>query len=148
MIDFNEIIANSDYMSIANSALKKYTKLLSIDELNQCRYIGIWKACKNYKNKGSILSTYIYNNIKWECIRQININKKFVYKPIAELVVFDEDIFSKLSVFLEKDDFELINDRFNYRKTIKELANERKITVKKMSNKLKNILRLVKEVLT
>ena len=50
----------------------------------QAGRIGLWKAIKNYDAKrGAVLSTYAWNPIRWEIIKEIKSLKKNRYKPLS-----------------------------------------------------------------
>jgi RNA polymerase sigma factor (sigma-70 family) len=50
----------------------------------QAGRIGLWKALKKYDNsKGTVLSTYAWNPIRWEIIKEIKSVKKNRYKPLS-----------------------------------------------------------------
>ena len=50
----------------------------------QAGRIGLWKALKKYDNgKGAVLSTYAWNPIRWEIIKEIKSVKKNRYKPLS-----------------------------------------------------------------
>jgi RNA polymerase sporulation-specific sigma factor len=50
----------------------------------QAGRIGLWKAIKNYDSKkGAVLSTYAWNPIRWEIIKEIKSLKKSRYKPLS-----------------------------------------------------------------
>jgi len=49
----------------------------------QAGRIGLWKALKKYdNNKGAVLSTYAWNPIRWEIIKEIKSLKKNRYKTL------------------------------------------------------------------
>ena len=147
MVEFQEVINDTNYINIANKAISKYRKCLDDEELNQCKYIGIWKACKKYKGDFN-LSTFIFKNISWECIRQININNKFTYENISDIGYSDNSLFTKLIDCLNDEELDLIKDRFISNKTIKEIAEERNLSLRQVSCKINKILKLAKKVLS
>jgi len=53
------------------------------DDYVQAGRIGLWKALKKYDSeKGAVLSTYAWNPIRWEIIKEIKSLKKNRYKPL------------------------------------------------------------------
>jgi len=54
----------------------------------QAGRIGLWKALKKYDStKGAVLSTYAWNPIRWEIIKEIKSLKKNRYKPLPHAQV-------------------------------------------------------------
>jgi|TARA_Y100000310_G_scaffold270418_1_gene284219 DNA-directed RNA polymerase specialized sigma subunit len=50
----------------------------------QAGRIGLWKALKKYDpTKGAVLSTYAWNPIRWEIIKEIKSAKKGRYAPLT-----------------------------------------------------------------
>lgn len=52
--------------------IKKYKGLLEEEDIRQCCCLGIVKAHNTYKaNKDTKFSNWVYNNMNWECLRQL-----------------------------------------------------------------------------
>ena len=63
----------------------------------QAGRIGLWKALKKYDNsKGAVLSTYAWNPIRWEIIKEIKSLKKNRYKVLSD---------ANLPTYIDKDEF-------------------------------------------
>ena len=51
---------------------KKFKGLLEEDDIRQCCCLGIVKAHNTYKaNRDTKFSNWVYNNMNWECLRQL-----------------------------------------------------------------------------
>ena len=51
---------------------KKFKGLLEEDDIRQCCCLGIVKAHNTFKSdKGTKFSNHVYNNMNWECLRQL-----------------------------------------------------------------------------
>ena len=54
------------------SFTKKYKGLLEEEDIRQCCCLGIVKAHNTYKaNRDTKFSNWVYNNMNWECLRQL-----------------------------------------------------------------------------
>ena len=63
----------------------------------QAGRIGLWKALKKYDStKGAVLSTYAWNPIRWEIIKEIKSLKKSRYQPLPH---------AKAPVYLNPEEF-------------------------------------------
>ena len=52
--------------------IKKYKGLLEEEDIRQCCCLGIVKAHNTYKaNKDTKFSNWVYNNMNWECLKQL-----------------------------------------------------------------------------
>ena len=71
-------MTNSDYLEFEPLLLKVVNKYimnpyLSIEDLKQVGAIGMVKGFRNYDpNKGMKLSTYLYKNIEWAILQELN----------------------------------------------------------------------------
>ena len=55
------------------------------EDFIQAGRIGLWKALKKYdETKGAVLSTYAWNPIRWEIIKEIKSAKKDLYCALSE----------------------------------------------------------------
>ena len=54
------------------SFTKKYKGLLEEEDIRQCCCLAIVKSHKTYKdNRNTKFSNWVYNNMNWECLRQL-----------------------------------------------------------------------------
>lgn len=52
--------------------IKKYNGLLEEEDIRQCCCLGIVNAHNTYKsNRNTKFSNWVYNNMDWECLRQL-----------------------------------------------------------------------------
>ena len=52
--------------------IKKYKGLLEEEDIRQCCCLAIVKSHKTYKdNRNTKFSNWVYNNMNWECLRQL-----------------------------------------------------------------------------
>ena len=82
----------------------------------QAGRIGLWKALTKYDNKkGAVLSTYAWNPIRWEIIKEIKSLKKNKYKTISDTnlpTYIDKDAFWEiLPSFLSEEEVSLLELR-------------------------------------
>jgi len=148
-MNYEEIYHNEDYSKISKKAIQKYSKQLSPDELEQCRCIGIWKAVENYNNNKSKLSTFIYNNIVWECNRTIYNNKKAFLSQTSQYNMYylPNTLFQELEMSLEPLEFKILSGKFIEKKSHKELSSELGLSVYRIRRTISELLERLKHIL-
>lgn len=142
---YEDALQDIDILKISSSVLKKYTNLLNNDELEQCRQIGIWRACTKYDKYKAKLTTYIYNYVNWECLKLISETKiQICNKPPKNINGID--IFTQLKVLLSKEDFNIIYDKYVKNMTLKEIAESNHTSIRASYKSLKKSLSHVKKI--
>lgn len=69
-------------ISVVNSFRPQ--NLTEREDYVQAGRIGLWKALEKHDStKGAVLSTYAWNPIRWEIIKEIKAIKKSRYKPLS-----------------------------------------------------------------
>ena len=114
----------------------------------QAGRIGLWKALKKYDNsKGAVLSTYAWNPIRWEIIKEIKSLKKSKYKTLPPTHVpayIDAQEFWEIipSSFSEEEIFLLDLQRMGYKLSeMAEIAGKKNSYVKRVFYKAVKKLR-------
>lgn len=133
------------YNKIASKASRKFHKLLSRDDIEQCQRIGIWNGLRKYNGKSSSLLTFIYNNVVWECLNTIEL-----YRPIRLGIVRNKTYFNidKLKTYMDSSDFDIIHKKYIDNYTLKEIAQSQNISISKVNRKIKKALLIAKEILS
>jgi RNA polymerase sigma factor (sigma-70 family) len=82
-------------VSVVNSF--KPQNITEREDYIQAGRIGLWKALTKYDStKGAVLSTYAWNPIRWEIIKEIKSIKKSRYKPLPA---------AKIPSYLNREEF-------------------------------------------
>ena len=137
-------LQNKDLQAVMNKAASSFTRQLSQDEIYTCKLNALWKSLKNWdENKASKFTTYLYNGVKFECIREVKFKKKDHGMGGKEL----EYIFSSGNMHIGEIDMldeikslpdaEIMLDRAkNY--TIKEISDKHNINRETIRRKIEN----------
>ena len=56
------------YKKILNKIARKYRRYLTKSEIQQAKYIAIWKSLQKKDKLDVQFQTILYNNMVWECI--------------------------------------------------------------------------------
>lgn len=95
-------MTNSDYLEFEPLLMKVVNKYimnpyLSVEELIQVGAIGMIKGFKNYKSdKGTKLSTYLYKNIEWAILQELNNYSRIKAQYTVVSLEGDENILYEL----------------------------------------------------
>lgn len=146
MINYESVYNNPDYIKISNKAISRFRKIIPFEELEQCRCIGMWNACKTFNNK-SKLSTYLYNKVVWECfkynksnnLQQVSYTEKFYVTP---------KILSEISLVLNEYEYSLIHDKYIMGYTYNEIAKKLNIHKSKVQRQIRGILNKLRRILS
>jgi len=125
----------TDHIKIAKKASKRYSKHLNKDELWSCILTGIFKAQSSFDETKSKLTTHIYNNVRWECLGQMQFNQRS-HLPITK------DFANKFQAEEQDNSFELLIDKYVIRLSYKELEqkySKSRQELKKQIEVLKNL---------
>lgn len=144
-MEYNEVINNSQYIKIANSAIKKFKCIIDKDELNQCKHIGIWKACLSFKPGKSSFITHLYNHVKWECCKLLNSNSVVTTNGSPKNLHYDNYLLLEIRDCLSDREYSLFERKFVLGKTFKEIATEEKTNIKRIRRYISKIILEIKK---
>lgn len=101
-------------VSVVNSF--KPQNITERDDYIQAGRIGLWKALKKYdETKGAVLSTYAWNPIRWEVIKEIKSLKRGRYSSLSQANVpaclEKENLWESIPSFLNEEEIDLIELR-------------------------------------
>lgn len=76
-IKMEDALKNNDIVNIMNEASKRFMKQLDSDSIYSCKLKALWKSFVNFNpNKGSKFTTYLYNGVMYECLKELKFVKK------------------------------------------------------------------------
>lgn len=101
-------------VSVVNSF--KPQNITEREDYIQAGRIGLWKALKKYdETKGAVLSTYAWNPIRWEIIKEIKSLKKCRYSTLSQAndpaYTEKESLWESIPSFLNQEEIGLIELR-------------------------------------
>jgi DNA-directed RNA polymerase specialized sigma24 family protein len=119
-------LKDENIMNIMNKAAGTFRRQLNEDEIYTCKLNALWKAFSNHdENKAAKFTTYLYNGVRIECIREVKFNKR-KHQPLHSNLADGRDPFFEIELMDELDQCpnkELLIDRMENR-TIKEIAKK------------------------
>lgn len=74
--EFETAYSNIDNKKIINSFLKKYSNVLSYEDIYSCGMIALWKCLQLHDNTKQKFTTSLYRFMTWECMQNIVKNNK------------------------------------------------------------------------
>lgn len=130
--------------NIMNKASKRFSNQLDSDTIYTCQLNALWKSFVNFKpEKGTKFTTYLYNGVFIECIKEVKFNKKSIVNrkmhnniPSIDYTYLMVEILDELSTEEERD---LIVDKFS-NMTIDEMAKKRNSNRETTRKKLNRVL--------
>jgi DNA-directed RNA polymerase specialized sigma subunit len=119
-------LKDENIQNIMNKAAGSFRRQLNEDEIHTCKLNALWKAFSNHDpTKAAKFTTYLYNGVRIECIREIKFNKR-KHAPLHSNIADKTDSFFETDLMDELDQCpnkELLIDRMKSH-TIKEIAKK------------------------
>lgn len=70
-------LKDDNILKIMNKASKRFRNQLDNDAIHTCQINALWKTFLHYDpNKGAKFTTYLYNGVFIECMKEIKFNQK------------------------------------------------------------------------
>lgn len=136
-------LKNKNVQGIMNKAVSTFTKQLSPDEIYTCKLNALWKSLMHWDENGnSKFLTYLFNGVKYECIREVKFKKKDRSsggRDLDKFLASHEDHVSEIDMMDEIDNLPnsgMIKDRTS-KYTINEIANRHDMNRESTRRRLK-----------
>jgi len=147
-------LKDANLQGIMNKAASTFTRQLTQDEIYTCKINALWKSLTHWDStRKTKFSTYLFNGVKYECIREVKFKRKdkaVSGKDLDKTVASKDNHTAEIDLYDEIDNLphaELIKDRAKSF-TINEIAQRHDINrestrrrIKKSSKLLSNRLR-------
>jgi len=132
-------LKDENIVNIMNKAASSFRNQLNQDELDTCKLNALWKAFLNHdKKKAAKFTTYLYNGVRIECIREVKFNKR-THSQLHSNISDNKDPFFGVDLSDELENCpnkDLINDRMKSY-TIKEIAEKQGCNRETIRRKIK-----------
>jgi DNA-directed RNA polymerase specialized sigma24 family protein len=142
-------LKDPNLQGIMNKAASTFTRQLTQDEIYTCKINALWKSLKHWdERKKSKFSTYLFNGVKYECIRELKFKKKnkaIGGKDLDKILASREDHVAEADIIDEIDNLpyaELIKDR-SKSFTINEIANRHGMNRESTRRRIKKSAKLL-----
>jgi DNA-directed RNA polymerase specialized sigma24 family protein len=137
-------LKDKNIVNIMNKASKSFMRQLDEDTIYTCKLNALWKAFINFKpEKKTKFTTYLYNGVYIECIKEIKFkNKSKAKSKLHENIVIKDNQYLLTDILDEFDnhyDKELIMDKIK-NMTIDEMAKKRNTNRETTRKKLKKLV--------
>lgn len=150
-IKIEKALKDSNITKIMNKSSQRFRNQLDSDDIYTCQINALWKCFLNFKPEKNVkFTTYLFNGVFIECLKQIKFNnkhEKFNKSKLHKNISRNKDENMLLEILDEAKDEEeksLIIDKYN-NMTIKEMAEKRKSNRETVRKKLKNVLNRIKK---
>lgn len=147
--EFIKAWENKDNKKIINSAMRRYYRYMSPDDIESCKMIGLWECMKSYNGDLGKFKTYLYRGIQIQCIKSLKNMNKNNHTSLADVVDQSFDV-SQVRDSINQLDEEyqnLIFSRFFEMKTLKEIANENNYSHETARRRINKALCQLKKIL-
>lgn len=100
-------LKDQNIVKIMNKASKRFKNQLDVDTIKTCQLNALWKTFVNHDpNKGAKFTTYLYNGVFIECMKEI----KFYQKSMRNNGKLHDNIEDKKNQYLIVDMLDELNN--------------------------------------
>jgi type VI protein secretion system component Hcp len=140
-------LKDDNIVKIMNKASKRFRNQLDKDTINTCQLNALWKTFVNHNpEKGAKFTTYLYNGVFIECMKEIKFSKKIdrFSGKLHDNIPSKKNQFLMIDILdeLSESDQEMFIDRLS-NMTISEMSQKyntnRESTRRKMHKIIKNV---------
>lgn len=120
-LKMEKALNNTDIINIMFKASKTFANQLDEDTIHSCKLYALWRSLINFKPDRNIkFTTYLYNSVKFECLKHLKKNKKHVQnrsilhqniQSIKSADILTIDLFDETKNDAEK---QMLIDKMNY----------------------------------
>jgi DNA-directed RNA polymerase specialized sigma subunit len=147
-------LKDKNIVNIMNKASRSFSKQLDDDSIYTCQINALWKAFVNFKpEKNTKFTTYLYNGVFIECIKELKFLNKFskIYRRKLHNNISENDTSQIMIEIIDELDTEeeisLIMDKLA-NMTIEEMSKKRNMNRETTRKKLKNTMSKLKNKLS
>jgi len=144
---YEEALKDNDNIMIMHSAGSRFASVLDVDEVYRCKLIALWKALQAWEeNLGSKFTGFLYQQVYWECLKNVNRNKKRVEVQadyIDQEVLPDTPLYEILDG-LPSDLQDIVEKRYVYNMTLREIGDEYGFSGETIRKRLKKASKHIK----
>jgi RNA polymerase sigma factor (sigma-70 family) len=170
--EFTQSYTDNYHQILIKFICNKYRYKLNRDDLESCGMLGMWKALRNYDaTRGYKFTTLLTKCVDMECKRELvkqNRSYKFMngmdQKPKKYIFNIDKILFaindkskdleqyenrefiSHLVKHLEPNEIKLLNAKYFYKQTFREIAKSEKVSRQRVEQRLQLILDKLKGI--
>lgn len=145
---FEEEKVKQDNINIINNVISKYRVFLNREDIDYIRDYALWRAISNYDTKSSMkFSTYLYNNVRWECLKYIRDlkgpNIKYLnstHNPSYKM----NTKYTNLMIDMKESSKNLLIDRYIGNMTVEEIGKKYNFPRETIRLKLLKIIEKIK----
>ena len=124
---YEQALSNRDNLMIMHSAGSRFMSALDADEIHTCKLMALWKALQKWKaDHGSKFTGFLYQQVKWECLKNINQNKKNkdVQVDHVDREVLPETPICEILDCIPKNLRDIVEKRYVYGMTLREIGEQ------------------------
>lgn len=120
---FEQALKDTNNKLIMDKACASFRNVIEHDELYRCKLIALWEAMQKWNPEGRKFTSFLYQKVRWECLKTVQIQRKRTYFPILrEEACQPWSDFSELIEVLPSDMQDMLVKRYIYNMTLREIS--------------------------
>jgi len=148
---FEEKWNNSDVINIMNKVSNRYSKNIDRDDIDSIKMDTLWKCIQKYdETRGTKFTSYLYQQLSYALKNKVK-KKRNEFNAVNNLEKVDSKAILKGEVFdiitgLEEEETKILEQRFFYNMTMKEIGRENGYSRETARRRLKNAIKTCQNV--
>lgn len=152
--ELREAINNPENQEMVKKVCAYYANTLSPATLKACSDAAIWRCLQSHEdNKGQKFTSSLYRFLHWECLREVNMNKKRFIAIPEDIVDDGHDPFSTIILeeylnVLSEEAKKIIIDRYIENRTLSDIGNRYNYSKQGIQNIIMRSMKTMREYAT
>jgi DNA-directed RNA polymerase specialized sigma24 family protein len=143
--EFEIALNDINNILIMNSVCSSFRKFIDDDELYSCKLMALWQSMIHWKEGGRKFTSFLFQRLKWECVKIMNQKKRNrCYNIEIEKVASVPGYFGETIEVLPNDLQDIIVKRFVYKKTLREIGKEHNMCPETVRRRVFHALKMLK----
>lgn len=147
--EYENALNNQNNLMIMHRAGSCFIHTLDEDEIHRCKLIALWEALQAWKpDRGSNFTSFLYQRVIWECLKvvQYQNKNKDVQVDYIDQEVLPDTPFVEVVENLPDDLQDIVEKRYVYNMTLREIGDEHGYSYETARKKLKKAFQHMKMV--
>lgn len=149
---FEEAITDNNFTALRITSYNKFKGMVNKEDFNSLALEALWEACNTHDPSKSKLTTYFVSLLNWKICnflrdknRENNRVKKFREHKANQKESFNYTFLTDILDLFDQKDKYIFEQRFIYKKTVNELAEELKTSTSNIRSVCSKIKEKIKE---
>ncbi len=145
---FEAALKNMDNKLIMEAACSSFRKSIEKDELYRCKLIALWEAMIHWNPSGRKFTSFLYQKVKWECLKVVKKQKALKCTPLRMDVKanYGNSYINELIESLPLDLQDILVKRYVHSMTLREISEIYGLCHETIRRRIRKAIQILKNV--